>query len=112
MAKNERPPNFEHYQKLVATLPGIECKGATTGYTAINGNMFTFLSKNGELGIRLGKEDYQAFIDKYDATEFIQYGAVMREYVQVPSYLIPKLDELKPYFEKSLKHAKTLKPKN
>lgn len=31
------------YEKLLATIPGIERKGATMPYTSLNGNMFSFI---------------------------------------------------------------------
>lgn len=39
--------SLELYEKLVATNPGIERKGATVPYTSINGHMFSYLSKGG-----------------------------------------------------------------
>jgi len=42
------------YEKLIATDPSIERKGATIPYTSANGKMFTFLSPTGELGFGYG----------------------------------------------------------
>ena len=39
------PDRLELYERLVATLPGIERKGATMPYTSVNGHMFSYLSK-------------------------------------------------------------------
>ena len=49
------------YDKLLATHPDIERKGANNPYTSVNGHMFSGLSKNG-LGLRLGKEDRNKFL--------------------------------------------------
>ena len=35
----------ELYNKLVATIPAVERKGASMPYTSLNGNMFSFLDK-------------------------------------------------------------------
>jgi hypothetical protein len=44
----------EFYDKLIATHPEIERKGANNPYTSVNGNMFTLLNPpKGELAIRL-----------------------------------------------------------
>ncbi len=40
------------YEKLVATNPLVECKGATMPYTSTNGQMFSYLSKEGKLELR------------------------------------------------------------
>ena len=43
------------YESLIATQSGLERKGATNPYTSVNGNMFTTLSPEGNLGIRLAR---------------------------------------------------------
>ena len=44
---------LELYKKLVATNPKVEQKGATVPYTSVNGHMFSYLSKEGRLALRL-----------------------------------------------------------
>ena len=73
--------------------------------------MFTFVSKEGKIALRLGKEEREAFIEKYDSKLAENYGTVMKEYVEVPDALLEKLDELAPYLEMSYQYAQTLKPK-
>ena len=41
----------------------------------------------------------------------IQYGAVMKEYVEVPDALLKKTTELQKIFDKSYEYAQSLKPK-
>ena len=50
------------YEALIATHSDIERKGKSSPYTSINGNMFTILSADGVLGIRLGAADREAFM--------------------------------------------------
>jgi hypothetical protein len=57
--------NLDLYEKLIATIPEIKRKGATNPYTSENGHMFTHLDPSGTLGIRLSKEDAEAFVKKY-----------------------------------------------
>ncbi len=99
------------YSKLIATYPDIVEKGKTLPYTSHNGNMFTVFSSNAKLGIRLGKEDREAFLEKYNTTLLASYGAMMREYVTVPDDLLERTEELKPYLAMSYEYVKTLKPK-
>lgn len=101
----------ELYDRLIATNPDIERKGKTMPYTSMNGHMFTYLSKSGYLGIRLPKEEREAFLEKYNTTLYESYGAVMKEYVTVPDDLLENTDELKPYLDLSYEYIKTLKPK-
>lgn len=103
---------LELYKKLLDTHPEIELKGGMKlPYTSHNGNMYTMLSKDGRIGIRLGKEDFKVFIEKYDAIQFKNYGANMREYVEVPESLLENMEELAPYLAKSHEYVQTLKPK-
>src|SRR5215467_12000235 len=85
----------EAYEKLVATLPEVERKGADNPYTALNGNMFTLLhSPEGRLAIRLPEDERDKFLKKYKTKLFEAYGAVMKEYVAVPDALLKKPKEL------------------
>ena len=80
-------------------------------YTSMNGNMYSFVAKEGYVAIRLSEEDKQEFMDKYNAGPAISYGATMRGYVHVPDKVLKKTDELSSYMKKSHEFAKTLKPK-
>src|SRR5262245_42442244 len=44
---------LSRYEKLIATNPNVERKGATMPYTSLNGHMFSFLTKTGKLALRL-----------------------------------------------------------
>ena len=105
------PDKLDLYGKLIETNPNIERKGAKMPYTSMNGNMFTYFSKEGELGIRLPKEAREAFLEKYKASLLVSYGAVMKEYVAVPDHLLENTEELKKYLELSYTYVQTLKPK-
>src|SRR5258707_3640013 len=99
------------YERLVATNPEVERKGDTMPYTSLNGHMFTLLTKEGTLILRLSEGDQDAFIKKYASRNPVQYGAVMREYVEVPDALLAKTRELKKYFDMSHAYVASLKPK-
>jgi hypothetical protein len=99
------------YDKLIATNPNIERKGNANPYTSHNGHMFTFLSANGVLAIRLPEKDRELFIKKYKTGLMIAYGIVMKEYVEVPGNLLKKTNQLKTYLDMSYDYIKTLKPK-
>jgi hypothetical protein len=104
-------PKVELYEKLIATIPGLERKGAANPYTAINGNMFTLLHQSKSLAIRLPEDKRQEFLKKHKTKLFEAYGAVMNEYVAVPGGLLENTKELKKYLGFSCEYAKTLKPK-
>jgi TfoX/Sxy family transcriptional regulator of competence genes len=99
------------YEKLVATNPKVERKGATMPYTSLNGHMFSLLTKEGWLALRLPSEEREAFLKKYKTKLCVQYGAVMKEYVEVPGALLKKTQELRKYFDLSYNYVGSLKPK-
>jgi len=115
IAKKKIPISAEKvalYEKLLATEPEIERKGADNPYTAVNGNMFSLLlSPEGRMALRLPKEEREQFLKKHKTTLFEAYGAVMQEYVAVPDALLAKTKELQKYLAVSYAYAKTLKPK-
>jgi hypothetical protein len=108
---DEYAANLELYEKLVATYPEVERKGKTMPYTSRNGHMFSFLTKEGKLALRLSDQDREAFIEKYGTEPVVQYGAEMKEYVEVPQELLRDTEELKNYFNLSYQYTGTLKPK-
>jgi hypothetical protein len=105
------PESVALYDKLVATIAGVERKGATMPYTSLNGNMYSYLAKDGTLMLRLPSDAREKFIAKYKTRLAEQYGIVQKEYVEVPAALLRKTAELKPYFKISHEYGQSLKPK-
>jgi hypothetical protein len=99
------------YEKLIAAIPEIERKGAVHPYTSLNGHMFSYLDQTGTMGLRLPKDEVDAFLKKYMASLFESYGVVKKDYVTVPDSLLRKTEELKRYLKISYEYVKTLKPK-
>ena len=102
---------LKHYEKLIATNPKVERKGATMPYTSVNGHMFSFLTKTGRVALRLPEIERVAFLKKYKTTLCEQHGAVLKEYVEVPDTLLMKTQELKKFFDVSYAFVGSLKPK-
>jgi hypothetical protein len=99
------------YEKLIATNPKIERKGDTMPYTSHNGNMFSYLGKNGLVALRLPEDEREAFLKKYKSTLYAAYGIIQKEYVTVPDALLAKTAELKKYLDISWNYVQSLKPK-
>ena len=99
------------YEKLVATNPSVERKGASMPYTSVNGNMFSFLTKEGAVALRLSEADRAAFKKAHRAKQVIQHGRVMEEYLAVPAGLLGKTSTVKRWFDKSVAYAAGLKAK-
>ena len=102
---------IELYDKLIATNPSIERKGATIPYTSLNGHMFSFITKEGKLALRLPIEDREYFLEKYNTVLCEQHGRIMKEYVVVPDEFLKNTNDLKKYFDLSYSYIGSLKPK-
>ena len=105
------PDKVALYEKLVATNPDVERKGAANPYTSRNGHMFSYLHKDGKMALRLPADERDAFLKKYKAKLMEAYGIVQKEYVEVPDALLSSTQELKKYFDSGYRYVGSLKPK-
>jgi hypothetical protein len=105
------------YEKLVATNPKVERKGAANPYTSHKGRMFSMLGKGGVMILRLPDGEREAFLKKHKTRLAVQYGTTMPEFVEVPDALLARTSELRKYFDlsyawlDSLSAKPTTKPK-
>jgi hypothetical protein len=102
---------LDSYDRLIATQPNAQRKGATMPYTSLNGHMFSFLTSDGHLALRLPSPERDGFMDRYHTGLCKQHGKIMKEYVEVPDDLLRNIDELKQYFQTSYTYVSSLKPK-
>jgi hypothetical protein len=99
------------YDQLVAMSTKFDRKGKTMPYTSANGYMFSQLNKAGEIGIRLRKDEQQAFFEEHSTTVFKSYGAVMNGYVLVPDRMLEDLSALAVYLDAGYEYVMSLEPK-
>jgi len=99
------------YEKLVATNPAVERKGATVPYTSANGTMFSFLTADGTLALRLPPDQLEPFFKKFNTSHPLAYGKVMEDWAAVPASLLAQTTVLKKYFDLSFQHAAAKKSK-
>lgn len=99
------------YDALIATLPDVERKGAANPYTSQNGNMFSILSPDGKLGLRLPKAAREDFLTRYNTHLREAFGIIQKEYVEVPDEVFKNTAELKVFFRMSYDYVNALKPK-
>jgi hypothetical protein len=77
-AEREAPDEaIAAYDRVIATVPGVERKGATLPYTSTNGNMFSFLD-SGALALRLSRPDRAAFIAEFGTALHEAHGMSCR----------------------------------
>jgi TfoX/Sxy family transcriptional regulator of competence genes len=105
------PASVKLYEALLATIPDIERKGATMPYTSVNGNMFSLLTSDGTLALRLPSPEREEFLKRYKSKLCVQHGVVLKEYVSVPAALLARTRELSKHLAVSYRYASELKAK-
>lgn len=99
------------YEKAIALVDGLVRKGKTVPYTSDNGHMFSFVNKEGQVGIRLSKEDQKSFLENFSSGKFMSHGSVMKDYVLVPDALLSDKIMFSAYLKTSWAFVKSLPPK-
>jgi hypothetical protein len=108
------PDKVELYRKLLSSVEGIDTKSNFgSAYTAINGNMYTMISKHRVVGIRLPEPERSVFMKEHSTDLYRGDPAwpPAKEFVAVPDDMLADTKALKPYLELSLRYVQTLKPK-
>jgi len=100
-----------HYQDLVTRHFADKVKGKANRYTSINGNMYSFLDRDGTICLRLSEVGKKAFNEKHGTSDVIQYGSVMRGYVAPPDALYADKAAVTAVFQECLATARALPAK-
>ena len=99
------------FQSVVPERAGVRVKPMFGNPAAfVNGNMFMGLFGS-DLFVRLPDADREAFVKQYKTPAVVLYGALMKEYVEVPDALLARTKEAKKFFDASFRHVSALKPK-
>ena len=104
---------LELYEQLLDAARIDSKSNFGSAYTAVNGHMYSMISKYGLVGIRLPKDERDAFIEEYD-TEMFRADPdwpPSKEMVAVPDDLLRDTKALAPYMTRSFEYTQTLKPK-
>ncbi|MDG2340596.1 MAG: hypothetical protein P8L32_05300 [Paracoccaceae bacterium] len=72
------------FKTLVEPHEGITVKGKKSAYTAVNGNMFAFLTPEGSLCFRYSEKRRAELAAQFGTDLVRQYNSVMRGYVAIP----------------------------
>lgn len=108
------PDKVALYQRLIEAVEGVDAKSNFgSAYTAVNGNMYSMISKHGVVGIRLPEPDRSEFLAAHD-TELFRGDLAWppaKEFVAVPDELLPNMGALRPPLGRSYRYVLTLKPK-
>jgi hypothetical protein len=111
MASSIPRERLEQYERLIATVPGVQRKGKKVPYTSVNGHMFSFLTPTGSLALRLPKGDREAFMERFTTGLHEAHGTVLKEYVSVPDELFADTAAAAPYLAATHDYVASLKPR-
>ena len=96
------PEALARYRTAIETARSeAVIKGAKNPYTSRNGHMFSFLTPDGSMALRLSDELGEQFQAEYESGPVMQYASVMRGYVSVPAELLAKPAQLAPWFDRA-----------
>jgi hypothetical protein len=102
------------YRAALAAVPGLEEKSNFgSAYTAINGNMYSIISKHGLVGVRLPPDERAAFMTEHGTDLFRGDPAwpPAKEFVAVPEAMLADTPRLAALIGRAFGYTQTLKPK-
>jgi hypothetical protein len=100
------------FDAMIAGEPGVQRRGATMPYVAVNGNMHAMISRADVIGIRLSDKDTATFLSTYNARPFESIpGLPNRDYVAIPRTMYKDIRTLQMWFKLSHGFAQKLPPK-
>ena len=102
---------FDRYDAAIDIVDGVQRKGAANPYTSGNGWMATYLGKQGEVAIRLAKDDHETFLAEHDTEKPVSYGSVMKDFAVVPQDVVADAEALAAIIRRSHEHVDGLPPK-
>lgn len=102
---------FDRYDAAIDLVDGVERKGAANPYTSGNGWMATYLGKQGEVAIRLAKDDLEAFLVEHGTERPVSYGSVMKDFATVPEDVVADPKALAGLIGRAHDHVDGLPPK-
>lgn len=103
--------SVETYDRLLALDDRFERKGRSMPYTSLNGHMYSFLTPQGVLGVRLSPSDRAAFEAEHGESPMTQHGRAMKEYIGVPAALLDEPERVLPWLLAAHGYVATLRPK-
>lgn len=103
--------DLDRYDAIVKLCTGIERKGKSVPYTSANGHMFSFLNKDGELGMRFSKAVQEKYFTQFNTGPLTSHGSIMKGYILITEVMFADMDLLANLLKESHKYVMGLDPK-
>ncbi|MEM1285785.1 MAG: hypothetical protein AAGH43_10390 [Pseudomonadota bacterium] len=101
----------DDYVALADKHWSLPIQGKANPYTSMNGNMFSFLSKESEICLRLSDVNQAAYWESHGGEPVMQYGSVMRGYVVLSDAVLDDANLCAKWFAQCIEDANALPAK-
>ena len=108
MTREER---IKLYDAIIASHPECTRKGKNNPYTSMNGHMFSMVTKEGQVAIRMAKDVRSKYMEEVNPKEVVTYNTVMKEYISISDEMLQDQSAVLSLLDQSIAYIKTLKPK-
>jgi len=106
-----REEKVKLYDAIIEAHPGCVRKGKNNPYTSMNGHMFSMVTKEGQVAIRMSKEVRVEYMDQVNPEEVFTYNTIMKEYISISDEMLQDQRAVMSLLDQSIEYIKTLKPK-
>lgn len=106
------PAVLTAFDRMIAGVEGVERRGATMPYVAVNGNMYAMINKADTIGLMLSDKDFATFISTYNAKPFESIpGLQTKNFVAIPPTMYVDLRTMQMWFKLGYAYAARLPAK-
>ena len=107
----KREEKVKLYDTIIEAHPVSTRKGKNNPYTSMNGHMYSMVTKEGQVAIRMSKDERIQYMEEVNPNEVVTYNTMMKEYIEISDELLQDQDAVLSLLDQSIEYIKTLKPK-
>lgn len=106
-----REEKVKIYDAIIEAHPESTRKGKNNPYTSMNGHMYSMVTKEGQVAIRMSKDVRAKYMEEVNPKEVVTYNTMMKEYIEISEELLQDQQAVLSLLDQSIEFIKTLKPK-
>ena len=106
-----RDEKIKLYDAIIEAHTESIRKGKNNPYTSMNGHMYSMVTKEGQVAIRISKEGRAQYMVEVNPTEVVTYNTIMKEYIEISDEMLKDQKVVLSLLDQSIAYIKTLKPK-
>ncbi|NNF33927.1 MAG: hypothetical protein HKN68_07450 [Saprospiraceae bacterium] len=106
-----REEKVKLYDSILEVHPECIRKGKNNPYTSMNGHMFSMVTKEGQVAIRMSKDVRAKYMEEVNPEEVVTYNTMMKEYIEISDEMLNDQEAVLSLLDQSIEYIKTLRPK-